>query len=147
MNRMLAIAVGGGIAALNVLGAQDSAADSTAPNQVTAVSIRSGKLALSSAANPGPVFLPDGAYRNDANTVIVILDGRIIRVEYGSGTVTQVASSRVQRGRVMLTPPVTALMSVSPFPLPGGTFTHQDGAAWVKIVSAMPTEFVVRAPN
>ena len=128
------------------LGAQTTpAAYSARPNDVTAVSIKSGRLALSSASNPGPVYLPDGAYSNGSGTVLVLLDGRIIRVEYGAGTVSQVASMRYQRDRVMLTPPVTALMSVSPFPLPSGTFTSQDGAHVVTVMSGRPTEFIIQS--
>lgn len=130
----------------DALGAQTTpAADSARPNDVTAVSIKSGRLALSSASNPGPVFLPDGAYSNGSGTVLVLLDGRIIRVEYGSGNVSQVASMRVQRDKVMLTPPVSALMSVSPFQLPSGTFTSQDGAHALTVMSGRPTAFVIQA--
>jgi hypothetical protein len=146
MMRMLIVAATCVVVGVNTSVAQSPApGDSAGPNEVTAVSIKSGKLALSSAANPGPVFLPDGAYTNTGNTVIVVLDGRIIRVEYGSGSISQVASMRVQNQRVMLTPPVVALMSVSPFPLPSGTFTTQDGAHWFKVMSARPIEFVIRS--
>ena len=132
--------------ALHAPEAQTSApADSTRPNDVTAVSIKSGRLALSSTSNPGPAYLPDGAYSNGSGTVLVLLDGRIIRVEYGSGSVSQVASMRIQRDRVMLTPPVTALMSVSPFPLPSGTFTSQDGAHVLTVLSGRPTEFIIQS--
>lgn len=129
--------------ALNASLAQEPS--SAGPNEVTEVSIKSGKLALSSAANPGPVFLPDGAYMNDASTTIVIVHGRIVRVEYGSGTAVQVASIRLTNERVMLTPPVTALMQVQPIPLPSGIFRSKDGSSSLKVVSARPTEFVVSA--
>ena len=129
------------------MGAQTpEAVDSTRPNDVTAMSIKSGRLALSSTANPGPVYLPDGAYKNGSGTVLVLLDGRIIRIEYGAGRVSPVASTRIQRRQVMLTPPVTALMSVSPFPLPSGTFTSEDGGSVITVMSGRPTEFTIRAP-
>jgi hypothetical protein len=143
MTRMPGLAAASLLVALNVTGAQTPAPSDTAPNAVTAVSIKSGKLALSSAANPGPVFLPDGAYTNESNTTIVFLDGRILRVEHGSGTVDQVGSVRIQRDRVMLTPSVRALMAVSPFALPSGTFRSQDGNTWFKVESGRPTEFAL----
>ena len=148
MIRMPGLAATCIVVAMNASGAQTPApADSLRPNEVTAVSIKSGKLALSSSANPGPVFLADGAYKNESNTIIVIVDGRVIRVEYGSGTVSRVASMRVQNERVMLTPPVIALMSVSPFPLPSGTFTSHDGGHWFKVMSGRPTEFSIRSDD
>ena len=141
MKRMIGLGATCLMVALNATNAQTPAPADTAPNAVTAVSIKSGKLALSSAANPGPVFLPDGAYTNESNTTIVFLDGRILRVEHGSGTVDQVGSVRIQRDRVMLTPSVRALMAVSPFALPSGTFRNQEGNSWFKVVSGKPTEF------
>jgi hypothetical protein len=137
------------IAAHSAYGQPPASADSSASNEVTAVSIKSGKLALSSTANPGPVFLADGAYANEQNTVIVVLHGRIVRIEYASGTVTQVASIRMQKERVMLTPPVVALMAVSPFPLPSGMFRSQDGVSSLRVVGGSPTAFTVppRSPR
>ena|SRR5688572_28283602 len=143
MIRLPGIAAALVMLAVNALPAQMTAsADSTAPDEVTRVSIKSGKLALSSAANPGPVFLADGAYTNESNTVIVVLDGRITRVEYGSGKVIQVASVHLQRERVMLMPQVTALMSVSPVPLPSGRFTSENSVK-LTVVSGRPTEFTL----
>lgn len=131
--------------AVSVLPAQTPAsAESTGPNEVTAVSIKSGKLALSSAANPGPVFLTDGVYTDEGNAVIVVLDGRISRVEYASGKLIQVASIHRQRERIMLVPQVSALMSVSPFPLPSGRFTSDNGVT-LTVVAGRPTEFTLRA--
>jgi hypothetical protein len=148
MNRMLGLSAACFVIAVNAPHAQSPVlTDSAGPNEVTTVSIKSGKLALSSAANPGPVFLADGAYKNESNTVIVILDGRIVRIEYGSGTIARVASIRLHDERVMLTPMVSALMQVTPFPLPSGTFTSQDGALWLKVVSGRPAEFTVRASS
>lgn len=146
MMRLFALAAATVVVVAHTSGAQAPAPiDSTGPQEVTAVSVKSGRLALSSAARPGPVFLPDGAYSNESNTVIVVLSGRIIRVEYGSDAVRQVASTRLQRQQVMLTPPVSALMSVSPFVLPSGTFRSQDGANSFKVMSGRPVEFTFRA--
>ena len=145
MIRMLGLAAACVVVAVNAPRAQTPAPADTAPMEVTEVSIKSGKLPLSSATNPGPVFFADGAYTNEIKTVIVVQGGRIIRVEYASGTVSRVASIRLQNQRVMLKPPVTALVPVSPFPLPSGTFTTQDGAHSFKVVSGRPTELTVRA--
>jgi hypothetical protein len=145
MIRIPGIAAACLMVAVSTLPAQTPAsADSIGAHEVGALSIKSGKLALSSAANPGPVFLPDGVYTNESNTVIVVLDGRITGVEYESGKHVRVASLHMQRDRVMLTPTVTALMSVSPFPLPSGKFTSQDGVT-LTVVSGRPTEFTLRA--
>jgi hypothetical protein len=141
--RMLGLSVISMIAALNAAQAQTDTTQPKGPDEVTAVSVKSGKLALSSTANPGPVFLPDGAYTNENNTVVVILDGKIMRVEYGSGSVTVVGSMRMQKEKVMLTPSVRALMSVTPFPLPSGTFTSKDGSASFTVFSGRPTEFTL----
>ena len=144
MLRTLGLVATGILVAVNAPRAQSPAPeDSTASNEVTAVTIASGKLALSLKGEPGPVFLADGVYTNESKTVIVVLDGRITRIEYASGTVTRVASIRLQDQRVILTPPVTALMPVSPSPLPSGTFTSQDGAI-LRVVSGRPTEFARR---
>ena len=62
----------------------DSAADPALRNAVTSYAMRSGKLALSSAANPGPVFLPDGTYTSEAGTIVVIVDAIINRVQRGT---------------------------------------------------------------
>lgn len=144
MIRTLGLATACLIIAVNATESQESAPPSdTLSHEVTDVSIKSGKLALSSAANPGSVFLADGAYKNDSDTFIIVVDGRIIRIEYGTGTVSQVATIRLQRDdRVMLTPPVTALMQVTPFPLPSGTFRSQHGAL-LKVSSGRPVEFTL----
>ena len=149
MLRMLGLGAAGLLVVVNATHAQvPASADTMPPDGVTAVSVKSGRLALSSAANPGPVFLPDGAYTNESNTTLVILDGRIMRVEYGSGTVAQVGSIRMQKDKVMLTPSVRALVSVSPFVLPSGTFRTQDGSSWFRVESGRPVEFTIPAkPN
>ena len=143
MHRYSALAVGLVVMlAVNAAHAQDpTVADSIGQNGVRNLSISGGKLVLSSAAHPGPASMPNGAYESDAKTVIVFLDGRITRVEYATGTISQVASMRLQNGRVMLMPPVTALMQISAFPLPSGTFTMRNGSAFLKVVSGRPAEF------
>jgi len=141
MNRIPGITAACLLAAFHVSLAQEPApADSSAFDVVTSVSIKSGRLALATAGVSEPMYLPDGAYRSDTKTVLVILDGRISRVEYASGTITPVASARMERGRVMLTPPVGALMQVTPFPLPTGTFTNEDASVTLKVVSGQPRE-------
>jgi hypothetical protein len=147
MMRMAGLAAAFVVAAMHATQAQAAAAaDSVGPNGVTAVAIKSGRLTLSSAANPGPVVLPDGAYKGDGGTTLVILDGRLTRVEYASGTVVDVASVRVRDQRVIVTPGTTALVQVTPFPLPSGTFANQNGGASIKVVSGRPTEFSMGAP-
>lgn len=144
MHRIGGIALACVMVFVNAAGAQDNAdsARVAGPHDVISLKIKSGRLALSSASNPGPVFLSDGAYTNDAGIVISILDGRIVSVGYPSGRVDEVASISIQRDRVMLMPPVVALMQVSPFPLPSGTFTTPSGARF-RVLSARPTEFTL----
>jgi hypothetical protein len=97
-------------------------------NVVTAFSIRSGKLVLSSAANPGKTTLPDGTYTNELNTIIEIVDGKITRIQESSGAIVEVASIRVSRqGLIRVTPSTSALMAVSEMPFPSGTFRSEDG--------------------
>ena len=96
--------------------------DSAALNAVKDFSIRSGKLVLSSAANPGPVYLPDGTYSDESNTAIVIRDGRIARIQQASGDLIEVSAVRLnRRGVITVTPSTNALMAVSEWvESPGG---------------------------
>lgn len=125
----------------------DSAiAGMVAQNAVTAVSIKSGRLVLSSAANPGKTLVPDGTYTNELNTIIVIVNGRITRVQESSGSIVEVESIRQSRqGVIRVVPSTNALMAVSERPLPSGTFRSEDGQSSIKIVFGRPTEFTVAA--
>jgi hypothetical protein len=119
-------------------------ADSTTQNAVTKYSIKSGKLALSSAAHPGLTFLPDGTYTNQADLIIVILDGHITRIQDGSGPITEINSIRLTRQQaVALMPATSGLMAVREIPLPSGTFTSADGKNSFTIVYGKPTEFTL----
>jgi hypothetical protein len=116
--------------------------DPATQNVVTGFSIRSGKLALSSAANPGPVFLPDGTYTNGGNTVIVVVNALITRIQESWGAIIEVGSIRINRQRgVRLIPSTNALMTVSDLPLPSGRFKSEDGKNSFTIVAGRPTEF------
>ena len=114
------------------------------PNAVTTYSVRSGKLMLSSSANPKPVTLPDGAYTNQSELIIVFLGGRITRMQEGTDKITEIAAMRLNRDRIVrLTPSTNALMMVNDFTLPSGTFKSEDGLSSVKIVFGRPTEFTL----
>lgn len=114
------------------------------PNAVTAYAIRSGRLMLSSKANPKPVSLPDGVYKNQSDLVLAILDGRVTRLGESTGEITEVASMRLNKDRlVKLTPSTNALMTVTDITLPSGTFTSEDGRSSVKIVFGRPMAFTV----
>ncbi|MEO8193517.1 MAG: hypothetical protein ABI681_06675 [Gemmatimonadales bacterium] len=117
--------------------------DPSTRNVVT-YSVRSGKLALSSAADPGPAYMPDGTYTNDANMIIVIVDGRITRIQGSSGEITEISSVRLGRQRaIALTPATNALMAVSDITLPSGTFKSDDGRASFRVVAGRPTAFTL----
>ena len=117
-----------------------------AQNAVTAVSIKSGRLVLSSAANPGKTLVPDGTYTNELNTIIVIVNGRIARVQESSGSIVEVESiSQSRQGVIRVVPSTNALMAVSERPLPSGTFRSEDGQSSIKIVFGRPTEFTIAA--
>ena len=121
--------------------------DSASLNAVKDFSIRSGKLILSSAANPGPVHLPDGTYSDESNTAIVIRDGRIARIQQASGELIEVSAARVnRRGVITITPSTNALMAVSDVPLPTGTFKSDDGVSSISIVLGRPTAFTLAIP-
>jgi hypothetical protein len=139
-------------ASLSVLTASASLAqtDSLAPpdtvtgnrDSVTAYSIRSGRLMLSNRANTKPVALPDGAYTNEAGVIIVFVNGRVSRVQESTDKITEIASARLNRNRmVTLTPSTSALMAVSEVILPSGTFTSDDRRTSVTIVFGRPTAF------
>lgn len=114
------------------------------PDAVTEYSIRSGKLMLSSKANPKPAALPDGTYTNPADLILVILDGRITRVQESTDRITEISSMRLNRQRlIMLTPSTTGLMTVNDFTLPSGTFTSEDGKSSITIVYGRPIAFVL----
>ena len=122
--------------------------DSIARNTVTAYSVKSGKIALSSAANPGPAYLPDGTYKDEGNTIIVIVDGRIVRVQPESGESTDISSVRMSRKNIiMLTPSTNALMAVTDIALPSGTFKIEDGSASFTVMAGRPTAFTIPAPS
>ena len=66
--------------------AQDSTSvDSAMRNVVTVFSVKSGKLVLSSAANPGKSYLPDGTYSTEDGAILAIVDGRISRFQRSLG--------------------------------------------------------------
>ena len=118
--------------------------DSIAPIPVTSFAVRSGKIALSSAMSPKPVFLPDGTYTNDGGTVLVIVDGVIVRLERDAGEATPIESVRVNREhQIMLTPGTTALMQVTDMRLPSGTFRAADGKSSFSVIQGRPTTFNV----
>jgi hypothetical protein len=111
-------------------------------DSVTAYAIRSGRLMLSSKANPKPVALPDGAYTNEAGVIIVFVNGRITRVQETTDKITEIGSARLNKNRlVTVTPSTNALMAVSEFILPSGTFTSEDRRSSVTIVFGRPTAF------
>ena len=122
--------------------APDTAA--TDPDSVTAYSIRSGKLLLSSKANPKPTTLPDGTYTNQSDLILVIVNGKVTRMQESTGQITEIASMQLNRQRlVRLTPSTNALMAVGDLPLPSGTFRTEDGKSSVTIVFGRPTAFTL----
>lgn len=129
--------------------AQDSTSvDSAMRNVVTSFSVKSGKLVLSSAANPGKSNLPDGTYTSDDASIMVIVDGRITRFQRGSGEIVEIQNVRVTRlGLISLTPSTNALMAVSDFNLPSGTYKSEDGRSSLTVVVGRPTMFIIPAGN
>ena len=125
--------------------AQDSTSvDSAMRNVVTTFSVKSGKLVLSSAANPGKSNLPDGTYTSDDASIMVIVDGRITRFQRGSGETVEIQNVRVTRlGLIALTPSTNALMAVSDFNLPSGTYKSEDGRSSLTVVAGRPTAFTI----
>ena len=126
--------------------AQDSTPlDSAMRNVVTAFSVKSGKLVLSSAANPGKSYLPDGTYSTEDGAILAIVDGRISRFQRATGEIVEISNVRVTRlGLVALTPSTNALMAVSDFNLPSGTYKSEDGKSSLTVVAGRPTAFVLR---
>lgn len=126
--------------------AQDSTpVDSAMRNVVTAFSVKSGKLVLSSAANPGKSYLPDGTYSTEDGAILAIVDGRISRFQRATGEIVEISNVRVTRlGLVALTPSTNALMAVSDFNLPSGTYKSEDGKSSLTVVAGRPTAFVLR---
>ncbi len=133
------------LSAQTPLPASDSAvADSATRNVVTSYSVRSGKLVLSSTANPGPTHLPDGTYKNQSDLVIVILEGRIARIQSSSGAITEISSIRVNRkDAVALMPSTSGLGAVSEFTMPSGLFTSADGNTTFTVVQGRPITFTI----
>lgn len=118
--------------------------DSVARSVVTSYSVRSNKLVLSSIANPGPTYLPDGTYKNQADLIIVILEGHIARIQSASGAITEIESIRLNRKRaVALIPSTNALAAVSEITLPSGIFTSADGNATFTVIQGRPAAFTV----
>jgi hypothetical protein len=116
---------------------------------VTSFSIKSGKIVLSSLKNPGKDYLPDGTYTNEGGTIIVILDGKIVRLQRGDpAEITEIASVRLNpRHGIQLTPNTNALMAVSEITLPTGTYTSEDGASSMRVVSGTPRMFTIPTPE
>lgn len=154
MNRSLGIVVAivlGSAGTLHAQTAQPPAVttpvDSADLHTVTTFSVKSGRIALSSAANPGPVYLPDGTYTNDSNLIIVILEGRIARIQTSADAITEISSVRMNRNHVItLTPATSALMAVTEFTLPSGLFKSEDGLTSFTIVAGRPIAFTVSGP-
>lgn len=118
------------------------------PNVVTAYAIKSGRLVVSSKANPKPTRMPDAAYTNQEGLVIVFLDGTVTRVQRSTGEITQIDAMRLNRQqRITLMPSTNALMAVSDIPLPSGTFTSEDGRSYVTFILGRPTEFTLPDNN
>lgn len=114
------------------------------PNAVTAYAIRSGKLMLSSRANPKPAPIPDGTYKNQSDLIVVILNGRVTRIQETTDKITEIASMRLNRQKlVTLMPSTNALMAVNELLLPSGTFTSEDNSASFTIVFGRPTAFTL----
>jgi hypothetical protein len=99
---------------------------------------------LSSAANPRRTLLPDGTYKNQAELVIVVVDGRISRILPASGEAIEVASIRVKANRtVAITPSTNALAAVSEITLPSGIFTSADGTSTFTVIQGRPAAFTI----
>lgn len=120
--------------------------DSAALNAVTTYSMKSGRIALSSVANPKPSFLPDGTYTNESGVVLVILEGVIARLQREQSDPIEIASVHLGRDKViMLVPGTNALMQVSDIRIPSGTFRSADGVSSLKVLSGHPISFTLPA--
>ena len=99
---------------------------------------------LSSIAFPKRIALPDGVYTNQSDVTIAILDGKVTRIRESTGEITEIASMRLNRDRlVKLMPATNALMAVTEVTLPSGTFKSEDGHNSVTIVYGRPTSFTI----
>jgi hypothetical protein len=108
--------------------------------------MKSGKIALSSIANPKPTFLPDGTYTNESGVILVILEGLITRLQREQSDPIEIASVHLGRDRmIMLVPGTNALMQVADIRIPSGTFISADGLSSLKVVSGHPVSFTVSA--
>ena len=145
LSRSIRLAAIISIVAATGASAQDSTSvDSAARNVVTSFSVKSGKIVLSSAANPGKSYLPDGTYSTDEGAVLVIVDGRISRFQRASGEMVEISNVRLTRlGLLALTPSTNALMAVSDFNLPSGTYKSEDGRSSLSVVAGRPTAFIL----
>lgn len=123
---------------------EPSTVDSATLHNVTEYSVKSGKLVLASAANPIPVYLPDGTYTSEAGENFVISDGKVVRIMDAAGQVTDITNTRKNRfGFIVLTPNTNALMTVSDVKLPSGNFTSDDGLVTFRSVLGRPTSFKI----
>lgn len=147
MLRLVALLTVFGASSAYAQEAAPASSDTTAvanPNGVTAYVIKSGRLMLSSKANPKPAWMPDGPYTNQDNLIIVFINGSVTRVVRSTGEAIEIGSMRINRQqRVTLTPFTNALMAVSDLPLPSGTFKSEDGRSSVTIILGRPTEFTL----
>jgi hypothetical protein len=142
----LSLFTAGTISAQEPTPAQDTAAAD--PDAVTAYAVHSGRLVLSSRANPKRAPIPDGTYKNQADMIIVILDGRVTRIQESTDRITEIASMRLNRQKlVTLMPSTNALMAVNELILPSGTFTSDDGRTSFTIVFGRPTAFRLPSPE
>lgn len=133
------------IVAASGASAQDSTSvDSATRNVVTSFSVKSGKIVLSSAANPGKSYLPDATYSTDEGAILVIVDGRISRFQRASGEMVDISNVRLTRlGLIALTPSTNALMAVSDFNLPSGRYKSEDGRSSLTVIAGRPTAFTI----
>jgi hypothetical protein len=144
---VLAIAAAPAIARSQSSAAVADTASAADRNVVTSYSVKSGRLMLSSAANPGPVAMPDGTYTNESGIAIVFLEGSITRLVRGE-SISEISNMRVNRQKlVVLTPSTNALMAVSDINLPSGTFKLPDESSWIRVIIGRPAEFLIAAPT
>jgi len=142
----LSVFTASAISAQATTAAPDTAAED--PDAVTAYAVRSGKLMLSSRANPKPAPIPDGTYKNQSDLIIVILGGRVTRIQESTDRITEIASMRLNRQKlVTLMPSTNALMAVNELILPSGTFASDDGRTSFTIVFGRPTAFRLPGPE
>jgi hypothetical protein len=113
---------------------------------VTAVAIRYGKLAMTSAAHPAPAYLPTAVFKNPNGVSIIVQDGLITKLTLTGGHVFAVTSTRLTpEGSIRLIGVQTGL-SAAPeqaLSLADGTYTSIDGKNSLTIVSGRPSRFVL----